>query len=493
MIYNCVYNNFFELNPHYLRFFPSYLVSFSSPVRSAPRRPNMAFYSPPDAITSAPAGMGASSGLFQYHPRTLFALDTVTDASSLYPGDYPDTFEAFSLAFSPDSRYLAAGGANGVVRVFTPAGAHVRNLVSDGQSLPCTRVVFRPASFVSNAGHVMLAVCADGSVTHWHVPTQTCLFHHTEPENQIFAADFAPDGDRFATAGRDTRVRIYDEGTKLLTHTLQSAAGRSDSVQGHTNRVFAVKFAPLCPDTVYSAGWDNTVQLWDLRTGRSERDFFGPHVCGDALDVSPDGRRLLTGSCRPDHAIQVWDLASGRVELELEANNSAVVPPSSSATGHGHGHGNSLNASFTTSTASLTTESAAAAPVLRPLMPYACAFSPDGRWVAAGGSGDGHVRVYDVRAGQTHAQNSVKSLSNTAKAPAASRNAWSAAGDADATAANAAAGAAGGSEGECVDQVFIEDKGVYAVKWSADGRYLAATGKGPHAMVLNEVYYTLGE
>jgi len=434
-----------------------------------------------DVGAHPPAGMAASRGLFQYHQRSIFAVDTIASTAStgsLYH-DPSDSFEVFSLAFAHDSRYLAAGGANSVVRVFTPRGAHVLNLVSDGQALPCTRLCFRPAAFASNAQHVLLAVCADGSLTHWHVPTQTCLFRHEEPDNQVFAADFAADGSCFATAGRDARVRVYDEGTKLQTHTLQAAAASRGDVQGHTNRVFAVKFSPTEPDLLVSGGWDNTVRLWDLRSGRSERALFGPHVCGDALDIDCSGRRLLTGSCRPDNAVQVWDLASGKVELELEGGlTSDHAGGARTAAAGDDGEGGPR----------------------RPLMPYACAFSPDGRWVAAGGSGDANVRVYDVSAGQTHPQTSVTAVSLAAAADSGvSPGAGAGSGKGSSVAFGGSSfngtgfGSAGADAdagvGACVDEVPIDAKGVYALSWSKDGRYLAAAGKGLYAAVVNEVYH----
>ncbi|OLP92446.1 hypothetical protein AK812_SmicGene25748 [Symbiodinium microadriaticum] len=54
------------------------------------------------------------------------------------------------------------------------------------------------------------------------------------------------------------------------------------------------------PWGLVSGGWDNTVQYWDLRAGHAVRAIFGPHICGDALDVSADGTQLLTGSCRDE-------------------------------------------------------------------------------------------------------------------------------------------------------------------------------------------------
>lgn len=34
-----------------------------------------------------------------------------------------------------------------------------------------------------------------------------------------------------------------------------------------------------------SGGWDNTVQIWDLREGGPVRSLIGPIVCGDAIDI----------------------------------------------------------------------------------------------------------------------------------------------------------------------------------------------------------------
>jgi hypothetical protein len=71
--------------------------------------------------------------------------------------------------------------------------------------------------------------------------------------------------------------------------------------------VFAVKFHPDDENLILSAGWDNTVQIYDLRAGLAVRTIFGPHVCGDALDIATaaGGGYLLTGSWRPEEQLQV--------------------------------------------------------------------------------------------------------------------------------------------------------------------------------------------
>jgi hypothetical protein len=117
----------------------------------------------------------------------------------------------------------------------------------------------------------------------------------------------------------------------------------------HSNRVFAVKCHPTEHHTVYSAGlfvvvavcflvffgpklnikhtgWDNTVQVWDLRAHRPvctsvisisanlQKKFHpvpqvhhlsGPFVCGEALDVDVPKNQLLVGSYREASNLQV--------------------------------------------------------------------------------------------------------------------------------------------------------------------------------------------
>lgn len=54
---------------------------------------------------------------------------------------------------------------------------------------------------------------------------------------------------------------------------------------GHTNRIFSVKFDPFNPNVVYSGGWDSMVKIWDIRQRKCSGTILGPQLCGDALDV----------------------------------------------------------------------------------------------------------------------------------------------------------------------------------------------------------------
>jgi len=56
---------------------------------------------------------------------------------------------------------------------------------------------------------------------------------------------------------------------------------------GHSNRIFCVKYHPKDSNMLVSGGWDNTVMLYDVRSGGPVQWAYGPHICGgDAIDFS---------------------------------------------------------------------------------------------------------------------------------------------------------------------------------------------------------------
>lgn len=176
-------------------------------------------------------------------------------------------------------------------------------------------------------------------------------------ENQVYALDYDKDGTKFVTAGKDTAVRVYDEATKTLLTTMQGGQGYSTkTTPGHSNRIFSVKVLPQDENLVISGGWDNTVQVWDIRAGYAIRSMFGPHVCGDSVDIH--NNTVVTGSWRANNQLELWDFGSGEKISDVPWH---VLPNQPAC------------------------------------MLYAAQFSKDvaGRFIAAGGSGANEAKVFD--------------------------------------------------------------------------------------------------
>lgn len=271
--------------------------------------------------------------------------------------------EVFCVRFSPDGRLLAAGGADGAVRLFSARDGSTAYTLQGGSgaALPTTSIRFRPPGPAVATKNVLIASNAAGTVQHWHVTSGKCLHTIDDPSNQVYALDYAADGSKFVTAGGDKCVRVYDEATKTAVAEMRQGIGYSaTATPGHSNRVFAAKFVPFDDNLVVTGGWDNSVIVWDSRAGRAVRSIYGPHLCGDALDVA--GQEIVTGSWRPENQLEIWDFRSGNKITEI---------PWLASTAHG--------------------QSAC--------LLYAAQFSRDGRFVGAGGSGANEAKVFDHSSG----------------------------------------------------------------------------------------------
>lgn len=308
------------------------------------------------ASPSPPADLAAEAALEPRGPSTkkVSPKFIVNDAEQ----------EIFSVRFSPDDQYLAAACGNGSIRVYNVATGKRAFLLNDTpeDKLPTTQLRWRPQQSLSKTKNVLISVGADGNIVHWHTASGKRLHEIAEPDNQLFCLDYIADGSQFATAGKKREIRVYDEATKKLTQVL--TGGDSLNTPGHSNRVFSLKYHPTMRNVMVTGGWDNTVQFWDLRKGHAVRAIFGPHVCGDSVDISQDGETVLTGSWRIEKQLQLWDCRSEKL-LETIPWRSAGV---------------SLAA---------------------PCMVYAAQFSKnDGSsMIIAGGSGANEAKLFDRKSG----------------------------------------------------------------------------------------------
>jgi COMPASS component SWD3 len=165
---------------------------------------------------------------------------------------------------------LAAGYADGTVLCYEPRTGEQLYALDPKSTLPTTAVRFRPQKAASKTRNVLVSAGANGCLQHWHVTSQKCL-HLIEEEddedvlnkdmatttkrhyrNQILTMEYNHDGSRFATAGKDYKVRIYDEATKSPISALSRGLGAA--APGHSNRVFSVKFHPTDENVLLVGG-----------------------------------------------------------------------------------------------------------------------------------------------------------------------------------------------------------------------------------------------
>ena len=128
------------------------------------------------------------------------------------------------------------------------------------------------------------------------------IAHQIREKSPIMCLDYNTDGDKFATAGNDVEVRIYDDEKKAVIQTMKPTTKHP----GHNNRIFSLCFHKEMPNLLVSGGWDKTVQFYDLRTGYVSNSVFSGQICGDTIDLKE--HILLTGSYDEADQIQLFDI-----------------------------------------------------------------------------------------------------------------------------------------------------------------------------------------
>jgi WD40 repeat protein len=254
-----------------------------------------------------------------------------------------------SVAFSPDGKNLASGGADNAVRLwdletgkelqqighpntrratehfvmelnneitcvaFSPDGKTLFSTVKDDRFLRAWDVVTGKelrrfeghvggclSMALSADGHTLVAGSGDSCIRLWDADNGKELFPANGHRGRIFNLGFVAGGKALMSAGRDGRLRIWDLASGKQTHQ----AGDDTDFIG---------FMAVSADGRIAASTrqdDETIHLWDMATGKLVRDIDCPHrgVMGAAF--SADGKTLA--SLGAGDLVTLWEVATGK-------------------------------------------------------------------------------------------------------------------------------------------------------------------------------------
>uniref|UniRef100_A0A673WFH8 Coronin n=1 Tax=Salmo trutta TaxID=8032 RepID=A0A673WFH8_SALTR len=124
-------------------------------------------------------------------------------------------------------------------------------------------------------------------------------------QNSVNVADFSWDpfnSHRLVVAGDDAKIRVWQVPEGGLTETLTEPEA---ILQGHTEKIYSVKFHPLASGLLASSSYDQTVRLWNLESGDEVKALRGHQDQIFGMAWSPDGKLLAT-VCK-DGKLRIYD------------------------------------------------------------------------------------------------------------------------------------------------------------------------------------------
>jgi WD40 repeat protein len=204
----------------------------------------------------------------------------------------------FSLACSPDGRWLASGFLDqGLKRWNIETGQEIRF-----QRSP-TREVFAVA--LSKDGRLLASGAADGIIRLWDPDTGRELRHLTGHQEAINSLTFRTDSRLLASASNDRTIRLWETATGKTLITLS----------GHEHGVRSVVFSPR-DGLLASSSYDGSIKLWDVSAGREVRTLRGHKGAVYSVAFSADEKWLA--SCGSDGTIRLWNPSTGEEKKMLQ-------------------------------------------------------------------------------------------------------------------------------------------------------------------------------
>ncbi|XP_046830996.1 uncharacterized protein LOC124429585 [Vespa crabro] len=231
--------------------------------------------------------------------------------------------DIFCLTYTETFEFLAAGLSDGTVQLHKTHNGEKARSLCDNEIIQnpgsVTAIKHRPVQQTHPITHTLIATYINGCVKSWHYPSSQCIYTIRE-NRQILGLAYHPNLPKFVTVGDDTNVCLYDEETKTQERVFH-ASETMEKMDGHRSRVFAACFNPKSAHEIISGGWDDTIMFWDSRQPYALRYISGVHICGDSIDISQNGKEILTCAWQRKDPIQLWDYGSGKLITSLEPDN----------------------------------------------------------------------------------------------------------------------------------------------------------------------------
>ena len=348
--------------------------------------------------------VASSSGIYLHEAATLQAQTFIETGSWIS-----------SVAFSPDSRQVAGGDANGLVRIWDAGSGKLLHSLT-GHSGQVRTVLYAPD------GNTLFSGGSDKTVRAWNTASGELVRTLEGHTNPVRAMAISPDGSTLVSGGFDQSLRFWSLGSWQLLNTgdagfpvytlAYSTDGTVLAVAG-SNRAIALvdpksgqplhKLEGPNLDLIYTlafgpegillaAGSLEKTYLWNSSNGNLVRTFEGHTGYLRSVGFTPDGMSLLTAGM--EGSLRLWRMSDGQQSQVYDGyssgyNDIALTP-------------DNQRLAVATASNTILIQNAQTGQVEHVLSGHtdwvnSVSISSDGRQLATGG--DTTVRIWEISSG----------------------------------------------------------------------------------------------
>ena len=217
-----------------------------------------------------------------------------------------------SVAFSPDNRWLASGGIDKMVKIWSVPQRKLHKMLTDHTEL-VSQVVFSPT------GKMLASASFDDTVRLWSVPDGDAIATLRGHKKEVRGIAFSSDSKLLVSASEDGTARVWNT----------SSGEQLGVMDGHGGSIFSVAFAPDGQYVATGSRGPSGVIIWDVNTRKGVSPIVLPQQKQEVVSLafSPDGQMLaIVGGL---NGFQIWKrkVAAEVPEIEkpLDRQNARAV------------------------------------------------------------------------------------------------------------------------------------------------------------------------
>ncbi|MHB0995895.1 MAG: WD40 repeat domain-containing protein [Elusimicrobiales bacterium] len=246
-----------------------------------------------------------------------------------------------TLAFSPCGKFLATGGEDNSVRLWSvPDGIEIQNIKAHEGDV-------RALAF-DQVGDVFASGSWDKSVKIWRISDSSTIASSSKHEAPVNALAFSADGKFLFSGSDDGTVKVYSCPKCWLERTLTPGIGDikalavspagvlavggtelqflkadgGEMLKDNDSYAYGVRSLAFSPDgkrLAAGTGMEKRLELWDMEK-LEEAGSVKDSDWVNAVSFTPDGKRVVTGGS----GVKVWDAATGACLKTFEGHSDEI-------------------------------------------------------------------------------------------------------------------------------------------------------------------------